>query len=52
MRPCIRWVFNNDAEMQAKFARGDATMRRRFRTAAMYLAGKRGDVDPAERRIA
>jgi hypothetical protein len=45
-------VFNNDAEMQAKFARGDATMRRRFRTAAMYLAGKRGDVDPAERRIA
>ena len=41
-------MFNSDADMQAKFARGDATMRRRFRAACMYIAGKRGDVDPAD----
>jgi len=41
-------VFNNDAEMQAKFVRGDATMRRGFRAAAMYLIGKHTNVDPAE----
>jgi hypothetical protein len=41
-------MFNNDADMQARFARGDATMRRRFRTAAMYLAGAHANVDPAE----
>jgi len=41
-------MFRNDREMQRKFNEGDTTMRRRFRIASMYIAGKRGEVDPAE----
>src|SRR5262245_61524145 len=41
-------MFASDADMQRRFNEGDATMRKRFRTACMYIAGKCGDVDPAE----
>jgi hypothetical protein len=41
-------MFNSDADMQRRLAAGDLTMRRRFREAHMYLAGKCGDVSPAE----
>ena len=41
-------MFKRDPQMQAKFAAGDREVRRRFRAACIYVAGKHGDVDPAE----
>ncbi len=40
--------FNSDAEMQKKFAAGDAVMRMRFRAAHIYLNGKHPDVSAEE----
>src|SRR5262249_51294178 len=40
-------LFNNDPQMQAKFAAGDREVQRRFRTACMCVAGKHPNIDPA-----
>jgi hypothetical protein len=41
-------MYNSDADMQRRYAAGDATMRRRFKEAHYYLAGAHDGVTAAE----
>jgi hypothetical protein len=41
-------LLQSDPEMQRKFAAGDPLMRRRFRSASIYLAGKHDGVSAAD----
>jgi hypothetical protein len=43
-------LFERDAGMQRRYADGDPVMRRRFKTAQYYLAGKHDGADPAAER--
>jgi hypothetical protein len=43
-------LFERDAGMQRRYQDGDPVMRRRFKTAQYYLAGKHDGADPAAER--